>query len=294
MNSVYFERSSFEDVSVIRPVGKLTIAGGDIELRTVIADALESGQRKILLDLAAVTTIDSSGIGEVVGLYTTVTNRGGRLKILRLPSKLDELLHVTQLRRAFDVFRTPDAVIDAVGARLPAWAQVAGADALDAVYYSRAVGDSRIVVPRLVDATEELAAELVKEPTSIYQLPPRRFEELVAELVKQFGWNAELTPMTRDGGRDILAIIPFETGDELLCLIEVKRYRADRKVGVDLVRGLLGTVEHERANLGMLVTTSTFAKDALEFGRAHKFRLSLKDNADVFAWLQSYLRRRRA
>src|SRR2546423_1203583 len=144
MNPVYFERSSFEDVSVIRPIGKLTIAGGDVELRSVIKDSIAGGKRKILLDLAGVTRIDSSGIGELVGLYTTVTNAGGRLKIARLPSTLDELLHVTQLRSVFDVSRMPDAAVDAIWARLPILAQLGGADTLDAVYYSTAAGDSRI------------------------------------------------------------------------------------------------------------------------------------------------------
>ena len=289
---MYIERASFQDISVIRPVGKLTIGGGDVQLRSVIADALNAGKKEIVLDLVDVTTIDSSGIGELVGSYTTVSNRGGRLVTARMPTKLHDILQVTQLITVFDVFRSVDAAVDAVGISLPAPLRAGSVDTLDGIYFSSPRDDRRIVVPRIVDANEALAARLLKEPESIYELPSRRFEELVAELVKQFGWGAELTPATRDGGRDIIATIPSDVG-VLLCLIEAKRYRADRKVGVELVRTLFGTVEHEQSNLGMLVTTSSFAKDAVEFQQSHRFRLSLKDNVDIFEWLRSYLRGRR-
>ena len=80
-------------------------------MREVIGHALSEGRTNILLDLSGVTTIDSSGIGELVGSYTTVTNRGGKLKLLHLPAKLNELLHVTQLITVFEVYENePDAL----------------------------------------------------------------------------------------------------------------------------------------------------------------------------------------
>jgi anti-sigma B factor antagonist len=93
-----------DGVAIIKLDGKITIGAGDQQLRDVIANALSSGQTNILLDLSGVTTIDSSGIGELVGSYTTVTNRGGKLKLLHLPAKLNELLHVTQLITVFEVY----------------------------------------------------------------------------------------------------------------------------------------------------------------------------------------------
>jgi anti-sigma B factor antagonist len=88
-------------IAVIKVDGKITIGAGDQQLRDVIASA---SSNKILLDLSGVTTIDSSGIGELVGSYTTVTNKGGKLKLLHLPAKLNELLHVTQLITVFEVY----------------------------------------------------------------------------------------------------------------------------------------------------------------------------------------------
>ncbi len=91
-------------VEVIKLDGKITIGSGDQQLRDVIGNAVSQGNSKILLDMSGVTTIDSSGIGELVGSYTTVTNRGGKLKLLHLPAKLNELLHVTQLITVFEVY----------------------------------------------------------------------------------------------------------------------------------------------------------------------------------------------
>jgi anti-sigma B factor antagonist len=95
---------SVDDVEIISLQGKITIGSGDTQLREVITNAVNAGKNKILLDLSGVTTSDSSGIGELVGSYTTATNRGGKLKLLHLPAKLNELLHVTQLITVFEVY----------------------------------------------------------------------------------------------------------------------------------------------------------------------------------------------
>jgi anti-sigma B factor antagonist len=96
------------DIAIIKVDGKITIGAGDQQLRDVIASA---SSNKILLDLSGVTTIDSSGIGELVGSYTTVTNKGGKLKLLHLPAKLNELLHVTQLITVFEVYENEQEAI---------------------------------------------------------------------------------------------------------------------------------------------------------------------------------------
>jgi anti-sigma B factor antagonist len=93
-----------DNVEIISLQGKITIGAGDTQLREVISNAINAGKTNVLLDLSGVTTIDSSGIGELVGSYTTVTNRGGKLKLLHLPAKLNELLHVTQLITVFEVY----------------------------------------------------------------------------------------------------------------------------------------------------------------------------------------------
>ena len=91
-------------ITVLEPQGKITIGMGDVALRDSVHAALEAGSRDILIDLHGVSTIDSSGIGELVSAFTTVTNRGGKLKLLRLPPKVQDILQITQLMTVFDVF----------------------------------------------------------------------------------------------------------------------------------------------------------------------------------------------
>jgi anti-sigma B factor antagonist len=73
-------------------------------IREAIHKAVQDGSTNILLNTAEVSTIDSSGIGELVAGYTTVSNRGGKLKLLNLPPKLEDILQITQLITVFEVF----------------------------------------------------------------------------------------------------------------------------------------------------------------------------------------------
>jgi len=92
-----------DGIEILSLQGKITIGSGDVQLRDLIAQCLSDGKNNILLDMSGVSTIDSSGIGELVGSFTTVTNRGGRLELLHLPGKVTDLLQVTQLITVFEV-----------------------------------------------------------------------------------------------------------------------------------------------------------------------------------------------
>ena len=93
-----------QGVTVLEPRGKITIGVGDVALREAVHEALDAGARNILINLSAVTTIDSSGIGELVSAFTTVTNRGGKLKLSNLPAKVSDILQITQLITVFEVY----------------------------------------------------------------------------------------------------------------------------------------------------------------------------------------------
>jgi anti-sigma B factor antagonist len=93
-------------VQIVDLKGKITIGSGDVQLRETINQLVDSGRKNILVNMADVTTIDSSGIGELVGCYTSVTNKGGKLKLLHLPPKISDVLTVTQLITVFDVYET--------------------------------------------------------------------------------------------------------------------------------------------------------------------------------------------
>ncbi len=98
-------------VTILEPKGKITIGTGDIALRDAVIEALEAGSLNILLDLNGVSTIDSSGIGEMVSAYTTVTNRKGGLALLNLPPKVADILQITQLITVFNVFDNEDEAV---------------------------------------------------------------------------------------------------------------------------------------------------------------------------------------
>jgi len=91
-------------VTILDLEGKITIGKGDVALRDAVHEVLDGGAKKILIDLADVTTVDSSGVGELVSAFTTVTNRGGKLKLLNLPSKVNDILQITQLITVFEVY----------------------------------------------------------------------------------------------------------------------------------------------------------------------------------------------
>ena len=72
-------------------------------LRETVHDLLDKGDKKILLNLGDITYIDSSGIGELIGAFTSVRNKGGDLKLLNLTKKVHDLLQITKLYTVFDI-----------------------------------------------------------------------------------------------------------------------------------------------------------------------------------------------
>lgn len=94
------------DVTILDLKGKITIGVGDVQLRNAVSEVLNGGATKVLINMAAVSTIDSSGIGELVSAYTTATNRGAKLKLISLPAKVSDILTITQLITVFDVYDT--------------------------------------------------------------------------------------------------------------------------------------------------------------------------------------------
>jgi len=133
---------------------------------------------------------------------------------------------------------------------------------------------------------EDLVRYFAEHPEALRETEPRTLEELVRELLDREGMDAKLTPKTRDGGFDVLAFARTAFGPELLYLVECKRYAAGRPVGVEVVRSLYGVVEREKANAGIIVTTSSFTKGALRFQQDVRHRLGLKDYHDLVAWLR--------
>jgi len=139
----------------------------------------------------------------------------------------------------------------------------------------------------IVDTTDYIIEEINACPSKIYDIKSREFEKLVSRLLQDQGWETELTKETRDGGKDILAF--RDNGvNQHLCLVETKKYRKDRPVGIALVRELWGTLCDEQATSAMLVTTSYFSPEAIEFEKKYKYRMALNDFGRVMEWVSKY------
>jgi restriction system protein len=144
----------------------------------------------------------------------------------------------------------------------------------------------KVIVSDVTTSNDEFLRRLADDPKSLYTLSPRSFEEVVAGILKRLGYEVELTPATRDGGKDIYAAHRTELGT-FLYLVECKKFSPDHPVGVGLIRNLYGSVEAEKANGGILATTSFFTQDAREFQTQVGFRISLQDYLGVHKWLMS-------
>lgn len=140
------------------------------------------------------------------------------------------------------------------------------------------------------DINDEVIRYLSKHPEKMRNMNPRKFEELVAEVFRDKGYDVQLTPASADGGKDIICAQRTDFGT-LLFFIECKRYAADRPVGVDIVRALYGVMAAERATKAMVATTSRFTKGAREFHEQNKAYLSLSDFDVVAGWLRDYKRK---
>ncbi|MBI4764091.1 MAG: restriction endonuclease [Deltaproteobacteria bacterium] len=141
----------------------------------------------------------------------------------------------------------------------------------------------------LVNCVSALPSALIQQARRskevLFQIHPRIFEEVVAEIFSANGFEVELTQRSRDGGKDIIAV-KYDLGIPSRWIVECKRYRT-RKVDVKLVRELFGIKESERYNNAVLVTTSEFTNPAIEFERS-VWGLSLADYNALMEWIKGY------
>lgn len=153
-------------------------------------------------------------------------------------------------------------------------------------FYESTLFDSKssIIVSDIDDAVK---AFFKKYPEKLYDIHPRKFEELIASILKDFGFDVELTQATRDGGRDIIARVKNSV-TEFLTYVECKRYSANYKIDVGIIRSVAGVHHLDRPSKSIIVTTSFFTKDAIETAKKIESQLDLKDFNDIKTWLERY------
>lgn len=100
-----FDERRVGDVVIVVVSGDITLNhGGDALLRDKVRSVLQQGHRKLVVDLAGVVSVDSAGLGELVQAYVTTKNKGGSLKLARLPKRIRDLLTITKLITVFECY----------------------------------------------------------------------------------------------------------------------------------------------------------------------------------------------
>jgi anti-sigma B factor antagonist len=92
------------DVTILDMTGEVRIGEGAISLRDSIRNLADQGKKNVLLNLAGVKYMDSSGVGELIANYTTIKRQGGQLKLLNLTDRIQNLLVITKLLTVFDSY----------------------------------------------------------------------------------------------------------------------------------------------------------------------------------------------
>jgi anti-sigma B factor antagonist len=101
-----------KDVSVVDVSGRVRLGDGSTELRDALRNMAKQGDKQILLNLSAVTYLDSSGIGALVSSYATLRNEGGRIKLVNVTGRVKDLLLITKLYTVFEVFEDEATAVE--------------------------------------------------------------------------------------------------------------------------------------------------------------------------------------
>ena len=217
----------------------------------------------------------------------TTAGRAGTLERLASDLQMPQELLIEQFHSAGITGLTPSDRIDGIAKdALLAYLRAShGMDnATHTLYQQENPHQTQIEI--IQEANEELIAALSADPTLMYGLHPRRFEELVARLFERQGFNVTLTPASKDGGFDFFAELQTPM-TSLLVMAECKRYSPERKVGIEVVRGLHSVMETNKANKALVITSSFFTAGAIEYQRVLGAKMGLNDYNDLVTWLQA-------
>jgi len=148
--------------------------------------------------------------------------------------------------------------------------------------------DKNIIIPveqTIVVVNDRLLIEFQNNPEALRRIDPFVFEKVVAELFEEQGYEVTITSPRADGGKDIY-VYKKDPITNLMFLVECKRYVPPNTVGVEIARQLYGVVQRERANAGIIVTTSYFTKPAKEFAAGVPYQLFLRDFDYLLEWIK--------
>lgn len=112
MSNLNIQERRIGDVTVLDMDGNIRIGGSNIALKNAILSLVGEGRNQIVLNLARVAYIDSSGLGELIAGHVTLNKKGGQIKLLNLTQRLQELMTITKLLTIFDVYEDESKAVD--------------------------------------------------------------------------------------------------------------------------------------------------------------------------------------
>jgi anti-sigma B factor antagonist len=112
MSNLNIQERRIGDVTVLDMDGNIRIGESNVALKKAIGRLVDEGRNQIVLNLARVPYIDSSGLGELISGHITLNNKGGQIKLLNPTKRLQELMTITNLLTMFDVYEDESKAVD--------------------------------------------------------------------------------------------------------------------------------------------------------------------------------------
>src|SRR5438046_1980076 len=112
MSNLNIQERRIGDITVLDMDGNIRIGGSNVALKKAISSLVTEGRNQIVLNLARVAYIDSSGLGELISGHVTLNNKGGQIKLLNLTQRLQELMTITKLLTIFEVYEDESKAVD--------------------------------------------------------------------------------------------------------------------------------------------------------------------------------------
>ena len=278
--TVFMSHNSRDKAFVRRLANKLKVDGIDVWLDEIEIKIGESIHQKVNDGIAksdffaivlSQSSVDSKWVQDELSSASSIEKYQDR-GIFILPILIEEC----------DV---PPLLLDRRYANFSEDEEAAYVELLDSLFHHYQAAHPDVVLPpashKLLDDPDKLDYVL-RDPSVLYDLTPRAFEELVAELLDGMGYEVTLTPMAKDGGKDIIATkegIPGTKPETII--VECKRTK--HPISVSQIRQLWGMIASERKGRGMIVTTSYFTRSAKEV--AENAPIDLVDFEALKKWL---------
>lgn len=106
MSNLTISNRQVDEIAILDLSGKVTIGQNNRDLHEALKRLVMEGQNRIILNLEKVTSIDSTGLGEIVAGYSTLKTNGGSLKLINLPERVIDLMTITKLYTVFDIYES--------------------------------------------------------------------------------------------------------------------------------------------------------------------------------------------